>query len=91
MDEKGDGRKLVVGDPAGCFSCIPGKPLRLRADPLFEHLVGAHQERLGDSQTDRLGSLEIDDQPELRRLLDRQIGRLRALDGNLSGGFFDSR
>ena len=35
------------------------------------------EERLGNCQAERLGGLEIDDQLELGRLLDRQVGRLR--------------
>ena len=45
---------------------------------LFDHLVGAQQERLWDLQTERLGSRKIDDEIELGRLLDRDVGRLRA-------------
>jgi hypothetical protein len=33
-----------------------------------------------DGQAERLGGLEIDDQLECRRLLDRQIGGLGALE-----------
>ena len=39
---------------------------------------------MADGQPERLGGLEIDDQLEGRRLLDRQIGRLGALE-DLSG------
>jgi hypothetical protein len=44
--------------------------------PLFDHLVGAQQERLRDRQTEGLGGGQIDDEIELSRLLDRQVGRL---------------
>jgi hypothetical protein len=46
---------------------------------LFDHLVGAGQERFGDDQPKRLGGLEIDDEFEFVRLLDRNIGWLRAV------------
>ncbi len=38
---------------------------------LFDHLVGALLEEPRDFEPDRLRSLEVDDQVELRRLLDR--------------------
>jgi hypothetical protein len=36
--------------------------------------VGAQHELFGDRQAKRLGGLEFDDEPERRRLLDRDIG-----------------
>src|SRR2546423_879341 len=44
----------------------------------FDELIGASQHRLRDREAKRFGGLEIDDQLELRRLLDREVGRLRA-------------
>ena len=41
-------------------------------------LVGEGEDRLRDRQTERLGGLEVDEQQEFRRLLDRQVGRLGA-------------
>jgi hypothetical protein len=38
------------------------------------------QQRRRDRQTDSLGGLEVDDQLELRRLLDGQVGGLGALE-----------
>jgi hypothetical protein len=55
---------------------------------LFDHLVGAQKERFGDSQAERFGSRYIDDQIELGRLLDWDVGWLRSaqnLVDNLSG------
>src|SRR5215469_1648504 len=46
---------------------------------LFNHLVGASEERLGDRNAKGVGGLEVDDQLELRRLLDGKVGRLGAL------------
>ena len=46
----------------------------------FNDFVRPPQHLLRNRQTDLLCGLEIDDQLELRRLLDRQIGRLRSLE-----------
>src|ERR1700682_4487382 len=46
---------------------------------LFDHLVGAHQKCLRNSQTKRFCRLEVDYQFESCRLLDRQIIRLCTL------------
>src|ERR1700680_3914116 len=48
--------------------------------PSFDHLVGATQQRKRDGQAERLGSLEIDDQFDFGDLLNRQVGRLLALE-----------
>jgi hypothetical protein len=37
----------------------------LRLAHLFDHLVGAHQERFRDFQAERLGGLQVDHQFEL--------------------------
>jgi hypothetical protein len=42
----------------------------------FDHLVGAHQKRLGNFQPNGLGRRQIEDQFELRRLLDGNLRRL---------------
>jgi hypothetical protein len=47
---------------------------------LLDDLVGAGEDRWRDGQAERSGGLEIDDQLESGRLLDRQIGRLLALE-----------
>src|SRR5262249_51604361 len=46
---------------------------------LFDHLVGDVQQTKWHSEPKRFGGLEVDDQIELRRLLDRQVGRFFAL------------
>src|SRR6266542_5953896 len=43
---------------------------------LFDHPFGTHQKRLRDRETKRFGGLEVDDELELRWLLDRQVSRL---------------
>jgi len=42
----------------------------------FDYLVGAGEQRRWHGEAERLSSLEIDDQLELGRLLDRKIGRI---------------
>jgi hypothetical protein len=46
----------------------------------LDHLVGAAEQREWNSEAERLGSLEIEDQLNLHCLLDRQVGRLLALE-----------
>jgi hypothetical protein len=45
---------------------------------LLDDLVRPQQERLRDRQAERLGGLEVDDQLELRGLLDGEVGGLCA-------------
>jgi hypothetical protein len=54
--------------------------LRLRKAVLFDHLISEQLHRAWGREPERLGGLEIDDQLEFGRLLDRQIGRLVALE-----------
>src|SRR5438477_6063568 len=46
----------------------------------LDHLVGPCQHRWRDRQAERLGSLHVDDQLELGRLLDRHVACLAALE-----------
>ena len=41
-----------------------------QTNSLFDHLVGAGEQRVGDGEAERLGGLEVDHQLELGRLLD---------------------
>jgi hypothetical protein len=47
---------------------------------LFDHLIDLHEQAHRHVKAKRLRSLEIDDQLELGRPIDRQIGWLRALE-----------
>ena len=46
---------------------------------LFDHLVGGRLQRQRHGNAERLGGLEVDHELEFCRLLDGQIGWLRAL------------
>src|SRR5215813_5363881 len=50
---------------------------------LLDNLVGADEQRGRHGETERLGSLHVDDKCELGRLLYRQIGRLGAFKNNI--------
>ena len=47
--------------------------------PLFDDLVGAGEDRRWDRQTERVSGFAVDDQLEICRLHDGQIGRLGAV------------
>jgi len=47
---------------------------------LFDHLVGEQLHRIGDSEAKCFGRLHIDDELELCRLLNWQVGWLLALE-----------
>ena len=47
---------------------------------LFDHLVGAGEQRRWHVEAERSGGRQIDDQFELARLHDRQVLRLGALE-----------
>jgi hypothetical protein len=45
----------------------------LRLAHLLDHLVGAHEQRQRDTETQRIRRLEIDDKLDFRGLLHRQV------------------
>src|SRR5262245_24697528 len=47
---------------------------------LFDDLIRPQQQRRRDGEADRLGGLEVDDQIELARLLNRKVTRLGTLE-----------
>jgi hypothetical protein len=47
---------------------------------LFDHLVGAADQRERHGNTERLCSLQVNNQFDLANLLDRQVGGLLALE-----------
>src|SRR5262249_31775972 len=71
-----------------CFPVCPrertNSTRRSKRTTLFDHLVGAAEQRERERDAERLRSLEVDDQLHLCCLLDRQISRLFAFE-NSSG------
>jgi len=53
---------------------------------LFDHLVGAGEQRGRNGNSKGFGCLEIDDQLEFRRLLDRKVGGLLTLEDAIDIG-----
>src|SRR5438876_3241671 len=49
-------------------------------DPSLDHLIRPLQERRRDRQAEGLGGLEVDDELELRGLLDGEVARLGAFE-----------
>src|SRR6516164_6629478 len=53
-------------------------PHRVLTGVLLDYLVGSGQQRPRDGEAERPGGLEVDDQVDIRGLLDREITRLLA-------------
>src|SRR5688572_10886197 len=65
-------------------SIRPSSPRRAGSGlPSLDHLIGSQQHRLRDRHAERACDLLIDHELELRRLLNRQIGGLRAFQNTV--------
>jgi len=70
-------RPLVAQKQTSIGGCVcPLSALAAVSQSLFDYLVSAQQERLGDSQANALSGPEVDHKFELRRLYYRQFGCL---------------
>ena len=69
---------------------VTWRSTRLSAYPSLNYFIRAQQEQLRDCETERLCRFEIDDEFEFGGLLDRQVGRLGALQDfvNVAGDNF---
>ena len=54
--------------------------MRVRNSGLLDHHIGKREELVRHRQAKRLSSVEVDDQFELSRLLDRQVGWFLAFE-----------
>src|SRR6516165_5107985 len=60
-----------------------GQTHRSKKKLLFDHLVGAGEQRWGNGEAERFGCVQIDDQFELGGRLHRKLARLRALENTV--------
>ena len=69
------GHRRLPGNEAGKIA-TPARQARdeARAECLLNNLVGRGQQRFRDGEAERLGGLEVDDQFELGRRLNGEIG-----------------
>src|SRR5438128_11603473 len=68
---------VIAGDTAPSFKPALCANCDLRV--LLDHLVRTPEHRWRDREPECLGGLEVNGQLELRGLLDRKVGRIRAL------------
>src|SRR6266852_2176708 len=61
--------------PVNSVTYVPG----CTVSPSLYDVVRSHQQRLRDRKPERAGGLQVDDQLEARRLLDRQVARISTL------------
>src|SRR5262249_47008281 len=67
-----------------CKSRCPLRATRRHRDGLFDHLVGEREQKRRNLEAERLGSLEVEVEKELRWSHDRQDRRVCAIE-NQSG------
>src|SRR4030095_9692622 len=71
----------VCASPASGAARVPSvSPKRNVRRSIIDDLVGPDQQRLRDREPERLRGLVVDDQLELRGLLDREVGGFGALE-----------
>lgn len=58
----------------------PFRPNKRHRNASLDHLIGTAEQRLGNRKAEHPGRLEIDDHLHFRSLLNRQVGRLLALE-----------
>src|SRR5215472_5852133 len=64
----------------GCTSRSAATSDTMTCSRLINDLVGTGEDRRRDGKAERARGIEIDGQPEFTRRLDRQSGRMRALE-----------
>jgi len=70
------GGKRPNGTHDLCIAQVGGRMVAF----LLDHLIGGSQQRFRDSEAEGLGGLEVDDELELGRPNDRQLGRFLAIE-----------
>jgi hypothetical protein len=74
----------IAGASVGLLCAISGHMHRSKQPPSLNHFIGQCQQSIWDVEAKRSGSLEINNQRELRRLYHRQIGGLGAVQNSAS-------
>ena len=73
--------KLLCNNICNLGSCTATNDVH-GCDDLLDHLVGAGEEGFGNGEADRFRGFDVDDELELGRLLDRQVGCLLAFENS---------